>query len=188
MKHSTTFALIACLSISIGCGRPADLSSGPSQDSQKLPFDRQPQTGRISPTQTLVPSATRIPEGTAITVSLEHSLSSASAHPTDNFNAVLDDPIVVDGQTLLAAGIPVTGHVLDARGGKSPRDPGYLRIALTSLSMNGKQLPITTSSLFAKAGSREGPSAAEKNSASKEMVLAPGRRLSFRLTQNLDLQ
>jgi hypothetical protein len=135
-----------------------------------------------------VPSATRIPEGTAITVSLERSLSSASAHPTDNFTAVLDDPIVVDGQPFVAVGTPFTGHVLDARSGKSLRDPGYLRIALTGLSINGKQFPIATSSLFAKAGSREGSPAAEKNPASKEMVLAPGRRLSFRLTENLDLQ
>lgn len=200
MKPACWITLIACLSLALSCGRQTAVSAGTNSDPQKLPFDRPPQTAGISPSHSFVPSATRIPEGTAITVSLQHSLSSASAHNNDTFTAVLDDPIVIDGQTVVPGGAPISGRVLDARSAGPARDRGYLRIALTTLTISGKQLPMATSSLFAKGGSREdrgagpipasanGPTPSSKVPVSREMVFAPGRRLTFRLTQNIDLQ
>ncbi len=195
MKPICWMVVIACLSFTVGCGQHTVLSSDAKSDPQKLPFDRPPQTGGISPSHSLVPSATRIPEGTALTVSLEHNLSSATAHSNDTFNAVLDDPIVIDGQTVVPVGAVVTGRVLDVRSALPPREHGYLRIALVHLKVGEKLLPIATSSLFAKGGSHEERGARMSPASdtttagtSKEMVFAPGRRLTFRLTQNVELQ
>ncbi len=200
MKPACGITLVACLGLALSCGRQTALRAGTNSDPQKLPFDRPPQTAGISPSHSFVPSATRIPEGTAITVSLEHNLSSASAHSNDTFTAVLDDPIVIDGQTLVSPGALVTGRVLDAKSAGPPRDRGYLRSALTTLGISGKQLPVATSSLFARGGSREdrgaGPPSASANgaiaaprvAAARDIIFAPGRRLTFRLTQNIDLQ
>ena len=194
MKLCLRLALIAVLSFILSCGRPTVMASDQNTDSQKLPFDRAPRNAGISPTRSIVPSATQIPAGTAIIVSLEHSLSSTSAHRDEAFTALLDEPIVVEGQTVVAPGAPVTGRVLDARHASSSRDPGYLRISLSSLGINGKQFAIDTSSLFAKGGSRgyrgvsDGATGADSAKSSLEIVFAPGRRLSFRLTQSLDLQ
>ena len=200
MKLTCWILALACLGAAAGCGqRPAPIPDA-NADPQKLPFDRQPQKGGISPSHSLVPSATHIPEGTALTVSLERSLSSASAHSNETFAAVLDDPIVIDGQTVVPGGALVTGRVLDARSATPPREHGYLRVALTSLKVGERQVPITTSSLFAKSGSHH-ESGAKMSPASdmttesggalkdaKEMVFAPGRRLTFRVTQSADLQ
>lgn len=197
MKPICWIVVIASLSFTVGCGQHTVLSSNANSDPHKLPFDRAPQTRGISPSHSLVPSATRIPAGTALTVSLEHSLSSASAHNDESFTAVLDDPIVIDGQTVVPGGTLVTGRILDVKNAMSPRERGYLRIALTSLKVGDKQLAIATSSLFAKGGSHEertakmspvSDPAAPETATSKEMVFAPGRRLTFRLTQNVDLQ
>lgn len=205
--------LAASLALGLGCSRQTALSAGDaakSDPSQKLPFDRQPQSAGISPSHSLIPSVTRLPEGTPLTVCLQRDLSSASAHPGDSFAATLDTPIVIDGQTLVARGAPVFGSVLEAKHSAGPHDPGYLRLALVSLTVGEKTVPIATSSLFAKGGPREdrgsamigagadhgkgamldptaslttGPAA----SLPKEILLGQERRLSFRLAQNVDL-
>ena len=188
--------MATCLAFVVSCRQPIVLGSDANQYPQKLPFDRPPQARGISPSRSLLPAVTHIPEGTAVTVSLEHSLSSASAHSNDAFKAVLDDPIVIDGQTIVRGGTVVTGRVLDARSAASLHQRGYLRIALVSLNRGETDIPIATSSLFAKGGSREEhvdpisvvDNDASRTSAPKEIELTPGRRLTFRLTQNVDLQ
>ena len=193
--------LAASLALGLACSRQTALSAADaakSDPSQKLPFDRQPQSAGISPTHSLIPSVTRLPEGTPLTVCLQRDLSSASAHPGDSFAATLDSPIVIDGQTLVARGAPVFGSVLEAKHSEGPHDPGYLRLALVGLTVGEKTVPIATSSLFAKGGPREdrgsamlGPAASLTTgpgaSPAKEILLGQERRLSFRLAQNVDL-
>ncbi len=185
------------LSFLCACGRsPADNSSN-SADSQKLPFDRPPQSAGISPSQSLIPSTTKLPEGTPIPIRLQSALSSASSHAGDTFRATIDEPIVIDGQTLVARGTSATGRVLEAKPSRHSLEPGYLRIVLVSLNVGGKPVMIETSSIFAKGGSRE-----ERNSATgaasgaspnegwkdKDIAFAIDRRLNFRLAQTVDLQ
>jgi hypothetical protein len=47
----------------------------------------------------------------------------------------------------------VTGKVLDAKASGELQEPGYMRLALISVSLNGQSLPIQTSSIFVKRGS-----------------------------------
>ena len=184
-------------------------------DSQKLPFDRQPPSTGISPSQALIPSTTKLPEGTAIPIRLQSALSSASSHAGDSFSATIDEPVVIDGQTLLAPGTPASGRVLEAkpaarsRGGspesssesrlESSLEPGYLRIVLVSLNVGGKAVMIETSSIFAKGGSREERNSGDgqgfwrqsqdsRKGRDKNIVLGIDRRLNFRLAQAVDLQ
>jgi hypothetical protein len=200
MKLSLTCrtAVIACLGLTLSCGRETGLTAAdPNSDPKKLPFDRQPQSAGISPSHSLIPSVTRLPEGTPLTVCLQRDLSSASARPGDSFAAILDAPIAVDGQTLVPRGAAVSGRVLAAKHSGGPQDPGYLRLELVSLTVGENPLPIETSSLFAKGGSRDGRSSAmipasadhtSPPSAPEEIFLGPERRLSFRLAQEVDLQ
>src|SRR5580658_11303139 len=140
------------------CGRPpADDSS--NSDSHKLPFDRQPRASGISPSGSLIPSTTKLPEGTPIPIRLQSALSSASSHAGDTFSATVDEAVAIDGQTLVARGTPATGRVLEAKPSasslESSLEPGYLRIVLVSLTVGGMPVTIETSSIFAKGGSRE---------------------------------
>jgi len=202
--------VLLMLSVICACGRPTSVSgdnASNSAGSQRLPFDREPHSTGISPSQALIPSATKLPEGTPIPIRLQSALSSASSHAGDSFSATIDEPVVIDGQTLIAPGTPVTGRVLEAktsarsRGGSpegSPDnslEPGYLRIVLVSLNVGSKTVMIETSSIFAKGGSREERTAASGASSQdsrkdkdKEIVLGIDRRLNFRLAQAVDLQ
>lgn len=185
--------LAVFLTLSLACSRQTalpDTDAAKSDASQKLPFDRQPQSTGISPSHSLLPSVTRLPEGTPLTICLRRELSSASARPGDSFAATLDAPIIFDGQTVFSRGAAVAGRVLDAKHSTGPTDPGYLRLALVSLTVGEKVFPIETSSLFAKGGAREDRSSAMigVGAVQKEVVIGPERRLSFRLAQDLDLQ
>jgi hypothetical protein len=195
--------IVLLLSLFCACGRPPADNASNSADSQKLPFDRQPRSTGISPSRSLMPSTTKLPEGTPIPIRLQSALSSASSHAGDAFNATVDEPVVIDGQTLVARGTPATGRVLEAKPSASSRgssresslEPGYLRIVLVSLNVGGRPVMIETSSIFAKGGSRE-----ERNSATgaasgattkdrdRDIVFGIDRRLNFRLAQTVDLQ
>jgi len=201
-----TLLILSLLLVSLlwACSRPpADESN--ATEPQKLPFDRSPRSTGVSPSQSLIPSTTKLPEGTPIPIRLQSTLSSASAHAGDTFYALVDEPLVIDGQSLVASGTSATGRVLEAKAaaisrgsgrGSSP-EPGYLRIVLVSLEVGGKPVAIETSSIFAKGGSREerNPPAGKASGASvrgrereKDVVFGIDRRLNFRLAQAADLQ
>ncbi len=200
-RHRIAVVLLALSALCACAHPPAENSS--NSDSPKLPFDRQPSPTGISPSQSLIPSTTSLPERTPIVVHLESALSSASSHAGDTFRATLDEPIVIDGKTLVARGTPATGRILEAKPSASSRgsslegslEPGYLRIVLVSLNVGGKPVMIETSSIFAKGGSREernaptnAASGASQKDKDKDIVLGIDRRLNFRLAQTVDLQ
>jgi len=203
--------LLSLLSLVWGCGRPPEDKGSSSAELQTLPFDRQPRSSGISPSQSLIPSATKLPEGTLISIRLQSALSSASAHAGDSFYGTVDEPIMLDGQTRVASGTPATGRVLEAKAGASSRasslessggsalEPGYLRIVLVSLNVKGKPVMIETSSIFAKGGLREerNPVTGKASAATstgrnpereKDIVFGVNRRLNFRVAQTVDLQ
>ena len=97
--------------------------------------------------------AIEIPTGSPVYIRLQESISSATAQEGQSFSAVLDEPIVVEGQTVAPQGIPVTGRVVAARQSGHLHDSGYLRLTLSSITLNGKAVPLQTSSLFVKGGS-----------------------------------
>jgi hypothetical protein len=196
---ATLVIVLLVLALGLACNRETGVpiaDTTKSDAAQKLPFDRQPQSAGISPSHSLIPAVTRLPEGTPLTVCLQRDLSSASARPGNTFTAILDAPVAIAGQTLVPRGAPVSGRVLAAKHSAGPQDPGYLRLALVNLNVAGKPVAIETSSLFAKGGSRDGRSSAmirasgdhsPDPSAQEEILLGPERRLSFRLAQAVDL-
>ena len=191
MRRAGIALFLAMLSLMGACERPPEATSSSAGESDKMPFDRQPRRGGVSPTQAWVPSAMKLPEGTTITVRLQSALSSASAHAGDTLGATLDEPVVIEGQTVIASGTPATVRVLEAKNSNSSVEPGYLRIVLVTLNVGDRPIMIETSSIFAKGGPREEPNTASpagSGSAHEDIVFDAGRRLTFRIAQTVDLQ
>jgi hypothetical protein len=111
----------------------------------------QPKSSRNS----LVPQEVVIPSGTAITVRLQNAVSSATSRPGDEFEASLDQPIMVDGQTVAPEGTHVLGRVVAARHSGRLMHPAYLRIVLSSVNLNGKPVPIQSSSVIVAGASHK---------------------------------
>jgi hypothetical protein len=200
LRFAASAAVLLIVTFTTACARPPEGNSSSAGDSQKLPFDRQPRRDGISPSQTWVPSATKLPEGTTIVVRLQSTLSSASSRPGDSFTATIDEPVEIEGRTALARGVTATGRVLESRNSSSnfssgnsggSLEPGYLRIVLEKLNIGGRAILIETSSIFAKGGPREEPNSSggsQSPGAHEDIIFETGRRLNFRLAQAVDLQ
>lgn len=99
--------------------------------------------------------AVTMPSGTELIVRLQNSFSSATAANGEHFDAVLDEDIQVNGKTIVPRGADVSGHVVAARRSGHLQDPGYLRLALDSVTVNGKEVPVETSTIFMEGSSHK---------------------------------
>jgi hypothetical protein len=143
-KYITICTLLVLALVGAGCNVGAKTAAMPAAtddhaQSQQLPFTE---------AKPLV-----VPANTAIYVRLQQSISSSTAQPGQRFSAVLDEPLVVDGQTLAPSGTAVTGKVVSARESGHLHNAGYLRITLAAMTVNGKQVPLQTNSVFVSGGS-----------------------------------
>jgi hypothetical protein len=153
----TVSLLIFFISIfTLGCGSVPEnvgAAGNASGESSSPPFSKAKQGD--SSAHALASDEATVPAGTAVSIRLQNAISSASNRPGDEFAAVLDEPIVVDGNTVAPRGASVRGRVLAARSSGRLHKSGYLRLALVSVEMNGKSVPVHSSSVFAAGGSQK---------------------------------
>jgi hypothetical protein len=196
-----------------GCARPAGLQSNASAapaDQHQVPFhdrDGAPsRPGGASATQDNGPNPEsglpfhdpqNLPAGTLLTVRLKDPISAENPgvrNPGTNgtFEAVIDEPVVVEGNNLVPRGVIVAGRVESAQASNLRRNRGYVRLALDSIHLSGANLPIQTSSLFVRGNAGDTsvlqghaqPAEAPQSPASAAVIrLEKGRRLTFRLTE-----
>jgi hypothetical protein len=131
-----TLVLLSVTAISMGCSGVSGQPSLPEQ-SVSPPF-----AGDIVLTK-----------GTPIFVRLQQSISTATAEPGRTFSAVLDEPLVMNGRKIAPEGATVVGCVIATRKSGRLHDAGYLRLTLSALTVNGKELHIQTNSVFVEGGS-----------------------------------
>jgi hypothetical protein len=132
-----------------------------------------------------------LPAGTLLTVQLEDSLSTAKMQAGDSFTASVAAPLTIDRDVVVDRGAAITGRVESAQSraaGPGP-DPdssyadsgyagsGYFRLTLSAITIEGRQLALQTSSLFAR-GTFQWP---------EGVRVKKGRRLTFRLTAPVTL-
>ena len=116
-----------------------------------------------------------LPAGTLITVSLKNAM--LAGNPMHNtFEAVVEEPIAVAGNTLIERGATVSGRIQSVRTSKVEPDRGYICLALASIHVGGIDVPVQTADLYARQSSTIGKSPSV-------FRLAKGRRLTFRLTE-----
>lgn len=127
-------------------------AAGSDSNGQQPPFNQS--NSGILPSRPELP-ALAVPAGTPIVVSLQQSISSETAQSGDGFDAVLEEPMVVNGQTVAPKGAAVRGRVLAARRSGHMSHSGYLRIGLSEVAIDGKMVPVQTSSIFVQGGAHK---------------------------------
>src|SRR5438128_2509487 len=191
-KLTIVTAPVFAILLYVGCSRQL---SDENTNTDQLPFEYTADKTGISPTASLIPA--ELPPGTQITIRLQAAISSIASHSGDGFDAVLDKPILLQGQTIAPAGSAVRGKVLAAKASSRRQDPGFLRITLTEISLNGRFLALQTSSIFVKGISRQKQKLATRGAADAAKVgtmpayatsnqdagFSAEQRLIFRLTQ-----
>jgi hypothetical protein len=99
---------------------------------------------------TALVAADTIPAGTRMTVRLGSAMSSGSASSGQGFRATLAQDLVVHGRTLASAGAPVNGKITYAKSSGRLHAPGQLTLRLSSVEVNGRMVPISTTAYHAK--------------------------------------
>jgi hypothetical protein len=116
-----------------------------------------------------------IPAGALLTVRLQVPLVAGSGFK-ESFEALLDEPLIVDGNILIRRDAIVRGEIESTHVSKTRPERGYVRLTLNSIEVDGASVPIQTASLFARQ-----LSAAARDSV--RIRLEKGRRLTFRLKE-----
>jgi hypothetical protein len=88
-----------------------------------------------------------IPAGRVLVVSVDQSVSSKTANAGDHFNASLARPVVIDGKEVVPAGTKVSGVVTDAKSAGRFKGHAELGLGLDSITINGQDYPLQTSSV-----------------------------------------
>ena len=171
IKISRLLLIVLVAALIVGCNKapttaPTDETA---QNPQQAPFTQNPPQAQpgtdsgtavansdaIEPSKSLVPAVLSIPAGTSIYIRLQSAVSSGSSRSGDAFEAVIDQPVTVNGETLIPRGAQATGRVVEAKSSGRLHSPGYLRLTLASIRVNGHTIPVETSSVFAKGGSHK---------------------------------
>lgn len=143
--------LLLALALAVGCSKAPSANadngdnSGDNGNVSSNSGDNGGSSGLAS--RVFAPAKLIIPAGTPFTVRLQSAVSSTSAQTGDTFDAVLDEPVVVKGETMIPKGANVTGRVVEANKGGRLHKPAYLQITLASVHMHGKSVPVETSSI-----------------------------------------
>ena len=101
-----------------------------------------------------------VPAGTALTVRLAKQLSSKTSNAGDSFTATVAQAVAIDGKTLIPEGTAVSGKVSAAVPQGRFTGEAVLHLALDSITLNGHEQPIQTSS-FTEAAKSKGMRTAE---------------------------
>ena len=189
--QTTCLMLLALLGVS-GCNGPAsmpnDESSAPT-DQHQAPFHDEASKSVPSSSAKLLKASDQgaktdnlpfqdenLPAGTLVAVSLKGSISAGNSSMHNTFEAVVDEPVVIEGNTLIARGTIVSGRVQSVRTSKVEPDRGYICLALASLHVGGIDVPVQTADLYAR-------QSLTTSKSSSVIRLEKGRRLTFRLTE-----
>ncbi len=150
----------------LGCSRkPADSTASNSSDStasnssdstaSTAPNSRTADSGSAmsnmsnmkSAPKPEAPKALVVPAGTMLTVRLGQAVGSKISSSGETFTATVASPVAVDGRTAIPAGASATGNVVDAKPLGRFKGGASLQLRLTSITVNGADQAISTSSV-----------------------------------------
>jgi hypothetical protein len=149
-----TFTLLACTSkppandagnsaTTTDSNNPDDNSANPSSSASSKRGGNSGGGGG----DTAAPRAIVIPAGTVLTVRLGETLSSKQSEAGQTFSASLVAPVEVDGKTVIPSSATATGTVVAAHPAGKFKGASLLQIKLNSITVDGRQHSIETSSV-----------------------------------------
>lgn len=164
-----------------GC-HSAPMTVAASNSNAAPPFTRIGPEGKVEPS---IPKTITVPAGTPIAVRLQEPLSSETAQAGQKFGAVLDEPLVEHGVTVLPQGATITGRVLAVRRARTSRSGGILQLQLESAKSGNGVVELQTSSVIANARDEAGSAGTPTSAYARGNRVSVGaeRRLTFRLRQ-----
>ena len=178
-NHRPLWPLTLFLLFAVACTRPAGTPTDQSlfEGDHQAPFqpgDARPDSVSLG-NRAAPANALSLPAGTLLTVRLSNPVYAETAIASSSFEALVVDPVVVEGNVIVPRGAMVSGLVESVRASQVKPSRGYVRLTLESIQIGDFELPLHTASLFA-------PQAFHDRAPSL-VRLEKGRQLTFRLTE-----
>lgn len=95
-----------------------------------------------------------IPAGTSVTVRLIDAVDSRTDKLGQTYRASLDEPVMMNGDVVIPRGVDVLAKLVSAQQSGKLSGSTEMRIALDSITVDGRQIPITTGEVIRESGSR----------------------------------
>ena len=132
--------------------RQSDQRPGEFQRAQTNPPPRYP--GPDSASSGNSPAEVQVPSGTPVVIRLIDPVNSETDSLGQTYRASLDQPIIVNGQTVVPRGADAVATLIDAQ--KSGRIQGktVMTLDLKSLTVNGRKYDISTTGVSQASASR----------------------------------
>lgn len=96
-----------------------------------------------------------LPSGTRLRVVLQQGVGSDVSTPGSSFSAVLAEPVVIDGRTVLEKGSTVAGRIVDVRKAGRVKGRASVSLVLTSVQHDGEAVSIETKTYVGVAKSNQ---------------------------------
>ena len=118
----------------------------------ETPKPKPRKTTSQAPAQAPARPSVTVPAGTGVDVTVNAKITSETAQPGDAWSGVVKDPVVIGTSAPIPAGSTVNGVVEAVKPAKKG-DRALLILAIRSITVNGKDIPISASSDSMVAGS-----------------------------------
>ncbi|HTR24121.1 MAG TPA: hypothetical protein VMI10_09055 [Terriglobales bacterium] len=123
------------VSLRFDSGRPPDMPTRPTSSFREgLPAEASAKTVRYI----------TIPAGTRISVRTIDRIDSTKNHVGDRFEASLEEPLMVDGNIVVAKGADVYGRLAESKESGTFTGRSELQLELTGIVINGQTFPVVT--------------------------------------------
>ena len=145
---SAWFALALCLLIAaIVRGRKPEEVTGATDASKNSAIADSSKDSPPSLMQRLTSKPVTVPEGAVLTIRLNDTVSSKKNNSGDKFTGTVEEPVEVEGKTVIPKGSTVTGTVTDAQALGKIKGAARLRLVLDSVTVNDSRYDIETTAV-----------------------------------------
>ncbi len=96
----------------------------------------------------------QIPSGTPITVRMIDAVDSKVSHLGQTFRASVDEPVVINGQTVIPRGADAVAKLVEDQQSGKFEGKTILTLALTDITINGQMIDTTTGDVTRASSSR----------------------------------
>jgi hypothetical protein len=140
--------------------RPRLTRANPAPQQAPAGDEERPRLMRADPAQQAPPASTiTIPSGTLLKVRMIDGVDSETSQLGQTFQASLEEPVVINGQTVIPRGADVVAKLVEDKQSGKISGRTELTLDLASIRVNDKMVDITTGEVSQASGSRGAKSA-----------------------------